>query len=57
MIPANGITLPAYAKAFHRSHSWIFRLVKERGIKPIAKLCDMSYYAIEDINAFYKEKA
>jgi hypothetical protein len=56
MIPANGITLAAYDKKYHRSQTWIIKLVKERGIQPIAKLVDMSYYAVEDIHSLYKEK-
>lgn len=55
LIPPNGITLSAYDKLYHRSQTWMIKLVKERGIQPIAQLGDMRYYAIEDIHSFYKE--
>lgn len=56
LIPSNGITLSAYDKLYHRSQTWIIKLVKERGIQPIAQLVDMRYYAVEDIHSLYKEK-
>ena len=56
MIPSNGITLPRYDKKYHRSQTWIIKLLKETTIQPIAKLGDMSYYAVEDIHSLYKEK-